>query len=300
MSYSQFYDQVLNELLSGTFLEGLNLLVGMLDTLDQGGPEFEQAANTLKSHDLFEFLKRDPLVMANDAEEADFTIGADLICGADLPVSTSSTGRRLFQVTSNIAFARAYRQRRKTTQDRLISAWQAGQNICVIGHGQFMALQSLAGRELSNVTLISKSDQQADWLGSVFGSSPRICLADPTAFLQKSGQGDARFDLICADDVTDGLTTETLTQLAIAASSCLAPEGRLILAGFAPNHLGSGWRKICLGWDIFCHNENDFHKLGEAAGLTSRLCRDATNSVVQAMISKTFQPKSWGAQSDGY
>jgi hypothetical protein len=300
MSYSQFYDQVLNELLSGTFLEGINLLVGMLDTLNHDGFAFEQAANKLKAHDLFEFLRRDPLVFTSDADKTGFTLGADLICGADLPVSTSSTGRRLFQVTSNIAFARAYRQRRLTSQDCLISSWQSGKKICVIGHGQFMALQRLAGRDLSNLTLIAGTAEQAARLGDVFGSSPHVPIANQTAFLHQSAEGGAHFDLICADDIIDGLTTEALTQFVVAAASCLSATGGLILASFARNHLGSGWRKVCLGWDLQLRNENDFLALGEVAGLTPRLCRDATNSVVQAIFSKTSQPKSWGAQSDGY
>jgi hypothetical protein len=60
MAHSRFYDSVLQELAAGNMQDGINLLVGMLDTVDQQPEQFGAACDELRVHRLGSMLREDP------------------------------------------------------------------------------------------------------------------------------------------------------------------------------------------------------------------------------------------------
>jgi hypothetical protein len=300
MTYTAFYNQVLAEILSGAFHDGIALLVGMLDTVSQDPKALSVARAQLGQHELFKLLKEDPLSLCLSQPQMAGHYIADLMCDHNLPDHTTSTGRRLFEATSATCFARAVRARRADTAERLIRAWRSGQRIAVLGHGQLRALERLIGQDLSNVTLFAKTPTDSTELSERFGSSISIQLCEDVNFQIGEQANLSCFDLICATDVLDDLDSVGAAMLMVAAQRALSDTGKLIFASFARGHLGSAWRSICLGWQLECYDEAELEAKAMSTGLSVETFRDATDSVVWGEFSKTSQTLSWGAKSNGY
>jgi hypothetical protein len=132
MLYTRFYDQVLTEISAGKVSDGINLLVGMLDTVDIGPGSLAQAKRELSGHSLARMLLEDPTVADAKARPNDTAARIGMIGEAIAAGDISSTGRRLFEVTSELTFARALRQRREGFASRYTRALQLGQKVCVL------------------------------------------------------------------------------------------------------------------------------------------------------------------------
>jgi hypothetical protein len=132
MLYTRFYDQVLTEISAGKVSDGINLLVGMLDTVDIGPGSLAQAKRELSGHSLARMLLEDPSIADAKRRPNDTSGRIGMIGNADASVEMSSTGRRLFEVTSELTFARALRQRREGFASRYTRAMQLGQKVCVL------------------------------------------------------------------------------------------------------------------------------------------------------------------------
>jgi hypothetical protein len=144
MLYTRFYDQVLTELSAGKVSAGINLLVGMLDTVDIGPGSLAQAQRELSGHGLARMLLEDPTVADANARPDDTAARIGMIGEAIAAGNMSSTGRRLFEVTSELTFARALRQRREGFASRYTRALQLGQKVFVLA-GEYEDSLSSAG-----------------------------------------------------------------------------------------------------------------------------------------------------------
>jgi hypothetical protein len=299
MTYSLFYNQVLSELMSGTFQDGVNLLVGMLDNVSHDSATKRSAAAALREHDLDAFLSEHPFYKAQDNTKGRTASLANLFCGDDLDTNVSTTGRRLFEATNQLTFARAVRDRRKCTTKSLTRAWQSGQKICVMGEGQWRALDALAGQDVSNVTLIEQDSDTLSAVRAKFGVSLKLFDGEIVEWADETSHNANSVDLICASDFPDHTAQAELASVVILLQGCLSEHGKIQFAGFAPGHLGSGWREIGLRWDMHCYDEGQWQALGDQAGLHVRACRDVSNSVVWGEFTKNSDSSSWGAQSYG-
>jgi NADPH-dependent ferric siderophore reductase len=132
MLYTRFYDQVLTEISAGKVSDGINLLVGMLDTVDIGPGSLAQAKRELSGHSLARMLLEDPSIADAESRPNDTSGRMGMIGNADASVEMSSTGRRLFEVTSELTIARALRQRREGFASRYTRTLQLGQKVCVL------------------------------------------------------------------------------------------------------------------------------------------------------------------------
>jgi hypothetical protein len=302
MTYTPFFDQVLSELLLGSLHDGITMLVGMLDAVGQEEASLAVAATSLREHGLYELLLEDPLCALGKNSTKPGAALSDLICDQKTGPILSSTGQRLFDVTRDLTFARAIKGRRRGTEDRLMRAWQSGQKICVLGQGQLRALQVLKGQDLSNVTVVSQDPAALAEVGETLGANVKLVHDEAAAFLSSPIGSTPHFDLVCACDLPDQMSAPELATLLLASRASLSETGKVLFASFVPQHLGSGWRSICLRWALTCHREPDLIKLAEAVGLAARTHGDVTNSIVWSEFTKISNTKtdSWGAKSHGY
>ena len=257
MLYTRFYDQVLTEISAGKVNDGINLLVGMLDTVDIGPGSLAQAKRELSGHSLSRMLLEDPSVADAEARPNDTAARIGMIGRAAAGGDVSSTGRRLFEATSELTFARALRQRRESFEQRFTRAWQMGQKICVLTNDGDNAI-------FSKATVINIADAEHS-----------LCAA----------AGDAqRFDLILAPDLLDCTVEPALSNILKIASASLNINGSIIVAALLPHHLGAGWRSACLNWNPHCHDEAPLARIAANAGLKSRTYRDETDCIIWAEL----------------
>ncbi len=299
MTHSRFYDSILTELQAGNVQDGVTLLVGMLDS--ERGEAFaaDSASVELKAHDLWQLLQHEPLCAQAATDPNDSHALGDILCHGASPSATSSTGQRLFAVTRELTFSRAFRERRRQASEILIRAWQAGQRICLPGCSDFGALAALAGHDLSNVTVADVNSDCLARLKSQFGLSIQIVNEEALSFLERASSEGKRFDLICATELLDELESAGLAAALPVMAGALSPSGKILTASLLPGHLGSGWRRTCLGWNLHCHDELAIERYSNAAGLTVRTYRDATDCVVWAEHKiNSATPK--GGEAHGY
>ncbi len=275
--HTRFYDQVLTEIQSGNIKDGITLLVGMLDTVSNNEADFRAASSLLKLHDLWGLLLEDPICGQANAIPQQPGLLVDLICEQPAHSAVSSTGHRLFEVTTSLTFARAVRERAQIAEEKLIRAWQKGARICILGHGNLRAIRSLVKQDLSNVTIVDPDPAQLLRSEERFGTSLVSVNSTAESFL---GQCQTRFDLICATTAADHLTPTELSNLLARGRHALTEHGALQIASFVPQHLGTGWRRACLGWEIESHTERQTAESAAQAGLSARTFRDTTDCVV--------------------
>ena len=260
MLYTRFYDQVLTEISAGKVNDGINLLVGMLDTVDIGPGSLAQAKRELSGHSLARMLLEDPSVADAEARPNDTTVRIGMIGRATTGSNISSTGRRLFEVTSDLTFARALRQRRESFEQRFTRAWQLGQKICVLISGGADAASQLSNADFSKATVIDADDAERG--------------------LRLAADEAQRFDLILAPDLFDRTVEPELSNILKLSASCLGANGSIIVAALLPHHLGAGWRSACLNWNPHCHDEAALARIAATAGLKLRAYRDETDCII--------------------
>ncbi len=284
MTHARFYTSVLTELQAGNVQGGLTLLVGMLDSVGEEATALAQASAELRRHDLWQLLLHEPLCAHAAAQPDKCHVLGEIICGEARHAAASSTGIRLYGVTSELTFSRAFRERRRQAGEILVRSWQNGRSICLPGCSDFSALAALAGQDLSNVTVADANPDCLARLKDRLGQSINTVNAEALAFLHRAAACGQRFDFICATELLDTLDQAALPQTFTAMRGVLSAEGKIVTANLLPDHLGSGWRQACLGWDIHCHDEAQIERAAAAAGLTARTYRDATDCVVWAEL----------------
>lgn len=279
MVHARFFDQVLHELSAGNMQDGINLLVGMLDTVDQRPEHFGAACDELQGHPLAVMLREDPLFAASPASPGNDAAMLRLIATGELAADVSPTGKRLFAATSRLKLSRALRGRRLTGGERLSRAWQQGRRICALGGGILDAAQQLAGRDIGNITVVEDDRCLAARLRSDFGESFALIETGPVQFL-RSRSAPRQFDVICSVELADTCAPHALAALVPAMRRRLAPGGTISLAALATLHAGRGWRRAYLDWEPACHEEEGLAATAAAAGLGARVFHDETSCIV--------------------
>ncbi len=280
MIHGRFYDQVLTYIGAGNVRDGVNLLAGMLDTVNGNADSLAQACAELLEHDLHRLLREDPVighVFQNPGEHSDLI---DLICNPGLTASLSSTGRRLYSSTSELSFVRALRQRRKILAQRVLRAWQNEAQILIFEPHLFDELDNADGLDLSNITVAAVNDEMAQELRQKFGLTPQIIVGtadEVIAIVEKKG---SKYSLICAAEIADQRDASSMQKFIADSRSVLAATGVLALPCLVPQHLGSGWRAACLNWTPYCYEEPQLQQLAKNAALSVRTYRDEMDCVV--------------------
>jgi hypothetical protein len=282
MIHSRFYDSVLTELQTGNVQHGITLLVGMLDTVSDDAAALDKASEVLKEHDLWQILLHEPLCAhAAAVPHSNYVLG-DILCEDNGHYAKTTTGVRLFDVTSELTFSRAFRERRKHASEVLIRAWQSGQKICLPSCSDFGALSALKGQDLSNICVADDNLECLEKLKSNLGQSINVIQQPAISFLHHAANMAQKFDLICAIELPDDLNQDALTAHFTAMRGALASGGKILSASILPDHIGSGWRQACLDWTIHCHSEAQIEAAASAAGLSICTYRDAADCVVWA------------------
>ena len=258
--YTRFYDQVLTEIATGKVNDGINLLVGMLDTVDINPGSLAQAKQELSGHSLAQMLMEDPLIADAEARPNDSTKRIGMISSAAANGNISSTGRRLFEVTSELTFARALRQRRKSFDLKFSRAWQLGQKICVLTNGGTDATCQISDTDFSKAKVID--------------------IADAQQGIPLAADNTADFDLVLAPDLFDQTIEPVLSNILKIAAASLRTNGSIIVAALLPHHLGAGWRSACLNWNPQCHDEAALARIAGSAGLNMLTYRDESDCIV--------------------
>lgn len=262
MIYTRFYDQVMTEIEAGKVHDGINLLVGMLDTVDLQAGSLERARRELHGHSLSQMLREDP-VIAHAVALPDCTAERLKMIGQSLAnAETSSTGRRLFEVTRELTFARALRERRDSFELKLARSWRQGDNIFLIADDSTSYLSALSGADVASIGVADVDE---------------ISLG-----LFSSSENQSKYDLILAPELLDRCDGPALLDCLRQMRPGLAKQGSIVLAGLTPQHLGAGWRSACLDWHPFCYDECGLAQIAADAELSARMYRDETNCIVWA------------------
>jgi hypothetical protein len=252
MLYTRLYDQILTEIEIGNAHDGINLLVGMLDAVALQPGALDKAMQELDSHSLRQMLLEDPVFANAQAFPNDPDGRIDMISRKKSSEDISSTGRRIFEATNGLTFARALQQRQRCFDQKLALALQQGHRICVLVNEADKALERFEGKvaiaEIRNIA----------------------------AFLCEAVQ----YDLILSAELGDRMDYQALAHFLKEIRYCLGADGNIVFAALLPQHIGSGWRTACLNWQPNCHDERTIAGIAAACGLTIRSYRDESDCVV--------------------
>ena len=170
------------------------------------------------------------------------------------------------------------------------------------------APQSGAARTPSGATARRLSDATRSLTFIRASDERRRMMSERVAIAQRSGArvatldqaddasaaDDAPFDLICAPDLPDQLDKRALANLLSSIAARLANGGQFLIAPFLPDHLGFGWRRICLDQGFHCHTEADVRAAASLAGLALSTFRDATDSLMWSILTPATSSSSKG------
>jgi hypothetical protein len=263
ISYSCFYDSVLHEIEMGKIDQGINLLVGLLDSVHLQGGSVDQARNELTQHMLHQMLLEDPIHRQAFRNPGDYSGLVDVISSPSNDVQTGSTGRRLFEATSQLGFIRALRQRRAMVDQKLENAWENGLRICIVDTKTHGDQRYLASRELSNVKFFDPA------------------LDDIAEFTSKSLQS---FDLICAPDLADTSTAGKISDLLTLLRSTISANGNVFFPALRVDHVGSGWRRTFLNWEPNLHLEHHLQRAASDTGYSALTYADESGCIFWAAL----------------
>lgn len=148
-----------------------------------------------------------------------------------------------------------------------------------------------------SLTFIRASDERRRMMGERLTAADRagsrVSVLDRADEAELSEAGE--FDLICAPDLPDQLDKRALASLLSSIAVRLAKGGQFLIAPFLPDHLGFGWRRICLDQGFHCHTEADVRVAASLAGLRLSTFRDATDSLMWSILT----PASGSAATGG-
>jgi hypothetical protein len=258
MQFTNLYDHILSELEFGRTEPGINLLVGMLDAAELHRSAKGNARNALAEHPLHAMLLEDPMLADAAQTPGNPVRRVNMLNTHGFDNTISSTGRRLFAATSDIAFTRALRQRHEHAERKLVGAWRKGQKIWLIIDPQFDLTSSLSGFDTSNIKISSHAD-----------------IRENAVIDAVSGE---QFDLILAPHLPDQLSVRAMLQFIGALGNRISAAGEFATSALLTGHPGTGWRRACFSWEPRCHTEAALARM-TANGLTNQSYRDETGCV---------------------
>ena len=173
---------------------------------------------------------------------------------------------------ADLGFSRALAARHDLAVDAVRKAWAAGQSIWLADAASDALLEDLDGRNTDNIT----------------------------SSLQKwDGGEDKPFDLIVAIGTVEDLSQSALEARLRTIRAATAPTGTVLLSSFVPGHSGQGWQMICNGTRSYCQDEAAMRRMAIQAGFEITHYRDASNSLVWAILRPLDGEKSAGGLENG-
>ena len=250
MQYAVFYDQVMAQIVLGHAKNALIQLSGMLDATRMVCGGFEAAGEALQHHELFALLKRAQPVSSQSGCEQKFAVPAFL--KAFDQSGLDPTARLLFEAMLDLPPVHAVIKRADHAGPIIAQAWQDGRSICLMGEDPSRALHLLEGRDHSNIHICA-SEQWA----------PKAC-----------------YDLIYAPDLLFETAADDVAGAFSNLASQLTPDGLALLTSLIPDHLGTGWRQLCLNWEPNYHTAKTLTAAAHSAGLKARFYDDPEGCIL--------------------
>ena len=263
MHYMQFYDQIMSQIEAGHAGRALLQLSAILDAAAMTPDGYAAAADALRQHELF------PLVHHRHR------LGIPSIFDkAEPPKGLNTTSQMLLAALDELPLVQALRARSQFAAPFIIQAWQAGRSICLSGSGIAGILQQLGGRDVSNIAVCGQGAEQ-------HGYNVR-----PFAAIKDALASQADFDLIYAPDVLFETAASDLASTFASAANGLSANGIARFSALTPAHLGTGWRRACLGWEPHVHDEMALSDAADAARLNARIYRDSGGCILWCDVSR--------------
>jgi hypothetical protein len=278
----RLYDQIHDMLNDDEVAGGLYLLAGILNSLQLDQTSWPASRQAFRAHRLHEYLLNDPYTAHAFVKPRGYPGDAaliDLIYDRRLPSGTSAAGARLFEITTDFPVARAVRRRREIARRMLTEACERGARVCVLACGHLREADALAGADLANVTAVDQDELSLAVVAERHGERINLVRRNVIGFLRAAARAGDSFDLVYTLGLTDYLDDRTMALLLSLAARCLAPEGRMFLANFRPQHLASGWIDACMDWHLVCRDEVDLARHAEDAGLRASTFIDESAAI---------------------
>lgn len=278
------FDHVLNCIENRNAETALSVMAGALLTVE----DFVGAHASLRSHPLHSVLLEDPYTAQAFHKPRGYAGDAmvlDMIYDQVPPKGVTARGRELFATTTAYPVAQAVRSRRKLAADLIEEACSNGLRICSLACGHMRELDNLMGRDCANITAIDQDGLSVDFVRRRHPSVD-VKQMNVFAFLRSAISRGEKFDLIYSLGFTDYCDQRAMDLLYRLISRCLAKDGIIFIANFAPNHLAQGWLEACLDWRLIYRDEAVMRGHAETHGLECELWRDDTRSVVYSRMTR--------------
>ena len=288
MHNERFFDQTLDMIKPGTVQTAVPLLIGYLHNAFADPARWADTRASLHRHALHPVLLQDPLAAHSASRPRGYPgdVGLiDLLYDMQPPAGASDLAREFFEVTVQFQAPEAVRQRRIVAERLVAEANQAGQRVLVLACGHFREGDQLTGFDLTNFTLVDQDALSLDRVRARHGAAIQLVEANVFRHLREAAKQGQTFDLIYTLGLTDYLDTRAMQLLHQLMKSCLAPNGRIVLANFVPNHISTGWMDAVMDWQLICRDERELAGYAHEIGLVPKTWRDPTDSVVWCEMS---------------
>ncbi len=283
MHNERFFDQTLDMIKRGAVHVAVPMLTGKLYNAFADPARWAETCASLHRHALHDMLLQDPFTAHSASRPRGYPGDAgliDLIYDMQPPVGVSDIGRALFRVTIQFQAPEAVRQRRIEAEQLVAQACRAEQCVLVLACGHFREGDPLSGHDLSRFTLVDQDALSLDRVSARHGGQIEVIAANVFRFLRRAVKQGRTFNLIYTLGLTDYLDRRAMQLLHRLMKSCLAPAGRIVLANFAPNHLGIGWMEAVMDWQLIYRDEAELESYAQEIDLSAKTWRDPTDSVV--------------------
>jgi extracellular factor (EF) 3-hydroxypalmitic acid methyl ester biosynthesis protein len=289
MYNERFFDQTLDMINAGAVQAALPMLAGKLYSAHADPARWKETRASLHRHALHAVLLQDPFTAHSASRPRGYPGDAgliDLIYDMQPPTGVSELGREIFDVTIKFQAPEGVRQRRIAAERLVADAHRSGQRVLALACGHFREGDPLVGQDMSQFTLVDQDGLSLDRVCARHGTSIEVHEANVFRFLRRAAHEGQRFDLIYTLGLTDYLDDPAMALFHKLMKACLAPQGRIVLANFAPNHLGTGWMDAVMDWQLIYREEAELKAYAEGIGLAARTWRDPTDSVAWCEMSE--------------
>lgn len=111
------------------------------------------------------------------------------------------------------------------------------------------------------------------------GDALTIVEANVFAFLRSAKNRGEQWDYIYTLGLTDYFDDRAMDMFHKLLKAILAPQGRIVLANFLPNHLTAGWMEAVMDWHLIYRSQGQLADHARKAGFSPRTWSEATRSI---------------------
>lgn len=282
MHNEHFYDQTLAMINAGQLPAALSMLAGNLHNAHVYAQTWGETREALHRHPLHAVLLQDPFTARCVAKPRGYAGDAgliDIIYDETVPEYPSALGSDIFNITVKFQAPEGVRQRRYHAESVVAEAWRTRQRVCVLACGHFREADALIGCDLGQITVVDQDALSLAVVKANHGTRLSIVEANVFSYLRRTAAKGEKFDLIYTLGLTDYLDARAMRLLHRMIAACLAPDGRVLLANFVPNHLATGWMDAVMDWQLIYRDEQELEGYAREIDMTPRTWRDPTGSI---------------------